>query len=135
MGGELIDELEPSLPGLRGLGVHVTQQVPGVLMRHGLESTEIQQRAVVKTKSRPNGNFEKARSTNVIGRQCVISKSHTRKTTLQNQLREHKIQPLHYPPMKIQITPPLLPWVITAPTDLRTHSCYLRGEQGDGEKV
>lgn len=134
MGGELVDELEPSLPGLRGLGVHVTQQVPGVLMRHGLESTEIQHRALVKTKGWLSRNFQRARNT-IRGRQYFISKSHTRETTLQYQPREHKIQPLHYPPVKIQITPPLLPWVITTLTDLSTHSCYFRGEQGDGEKV
>lgn len=49
MGGELIDELEPFLLGLHGLGVQVTQQVPCVLMRHGIESTEKHQRALVKT--------------------------------------------------------------------------------------
>ena len=64
MGGELIDELEPVLLGLHDLGVRVTQQVPCVLMRNrGLESTEVCQRALVKTKTQLRRTFEKARTT------------------------------------------------------------------------
>lgn len=51
MGGELIDELKPSLLGPRDLGIQVTQQISCVLMRHrGFDSTEICQRTLVKTK-------------------------------------------------------------------------------------
>lgn len=80
----MIDELEPSLLGLHGLDVvQVIQQVPCVLMRHrGFESTEVHQRALVKTKRYLSKNFEMTRTTNSRGN-YFPSKSQTRKINLQ----------------------------------------------------